>query len=129
MLSSWESASRIAHPFLSEDFLVRERKNISDIYLPKSDTWVVEVEGRVVGFVSLMGNEVGGIFLEPDYHGRKLGKRLMDKASELQGDLEAEVFERNLIGRRFYARYGFEQIAETTHEETGERVLRLRYSR
>jgi len=128
VLSSWESASKIAHPFLKEDFQAQVRKDIPELYLPNADTWVVEVDNQVVGFIALIGNEIGAIFLQPEYHGKKIGKLMMDKAQELHGDLEVEVFEKNSIGRKFYSQCGFELIEETIHDPTGEIVLRLKYS-
>ena len=128
VLSSWENASKIAHPFLKEDFLAQERKSIPELFLPNADTWVVDVDNQVVGFIALIGNEVGAIFLQPEHHGNKMGKLMMDKAQELHGDLEAEVFEKNSIGRNFYAQYGFKLIKEKVHEQTGERILRLKFT-
>ena len=58
VLSVWSAASALAHPFLDENFLERERHDIRNEYLPKADTWVWEADGRVVGFISLLGNEV-----------------------------------------------------------------------
>ena len=49
----------------------------------------------------------------------------MDKAQELHGDLVVDVFEKNTVGRAFYAKYGFELIEDKIHEQTGEKVLRL----
>ena len=63
VLSSWEKATRLAHPFMTEGFLAQERINTAEIYLPNTDTWVMEIDGEVVGFIALMGNEVGAIFV------------------------------------------------------------------
>jgi putative acetyltransferase len=128
VLSSWESATRLAHPFMTDEFLAQERKNTAEMYLPNTDTWVIEIDEEVVGFMALMGNEVGAIFLQPEHHGKGAGQVLMDKARELQGDLEVEVFSENIIGRKFYSKYGFEFLEERLHEPTGQRVLRLRYA-
>lgn len=128
VLMSWEIATRLAHPFMADEFIAQERINTSEIYLPNTDTWVVEFDGSVKGFIALMGNEVGAIFLQPDYHGKGAGKALMDKAQQLHGDLEVEVFKENSIGRKFYSRYGFEYLNEKTHEPTGEQVLRLKFT-
>jgi putative acetyltransferase len=125
VLSSWEGATRLAHPFMTDEFLVQERKNTAEIYLPNTDTWVVEIDKEVVGFMALMGNEVGAIFLQPEHHGKGAGKALMDKARELHGELEVEVFSANSIGREFYSKYGFEFLEEKLHEPTGQQVLRL----
>ncbi len=56
------------------------------------------------------------------------GKALMDKAQELHGDLEVEVFEKNSIGRNFYSQYGFKLVEEKIHEPTGEQLLRLKFT-
>jgi len=127
ILTCWESATRLAHPFLTEEFLNQERYNIPNLYLPNAETWVIEDQAEVIGFIALLGNEVGAIFVKPDFHGTGAGKALMDKARELRGDLEVEVFEANSIGRKFYQRYGFMPLSESTHEATGKRLLRLKY--
>ena len=106
------------------------RKDIPALYLPNADTWVIEDDNqnKVVGFIALIGNEVGAIFLQREHHSKKLGKMMMDIAQQLHGDLEVEVFEKNTIGREFYAQYGFKQIDEMEHEASGEHVLRLKYT-
>ena len=53
---------------------------------------------------------------------------MMEKAQALHGDLEVQVFVNNLIGVEFYLRYGFQLMAEKTHEQTGEQLLRLKFS-
>jgi len=112
VLSSWETATRLAHPFMTDEFIAQERINVAEVYMPNTDTWVVDIDGNVEGFIALMGNEVGAIFLQPEHHGKGVGKALMDKAQELHGDLEVEVFKENAIAREFYSRYGFEQLEE-----------------
>lgn len=126
VLASWESASKLAHPFLSREFIAKERQNIVNIHLPLAETWVAESQGSVVGFIALIGNEVGAIFVEPEHHGKGVGASLMNKAEEIHGDLEVEVFAENSIGRRFYASYGFLPLAEKIHQETGRKLLRLK---
>ncbi len=128
VLSSWEVATRLAHPFMTDEFIAQERINVAEIYIPNTDTWVVEIDGKVEGFIALMGNEVGAIFLQPKYHGKGVGKALMDKAQEIHGDLEVEVFKENSIGRKFYSGYGFNNLEEKLHEPTGQQVLRLKFT-
>ena len=128
LLSAWDNATKVGHPFLKADFIAQERKNIPAIYLPNADTWVVETDNKVVGFIAIHGNEVGALFLQPEFHGRKLGKLMMDKAQQLHGDLEVEVFEKNSTGRAFYQQYGFTLIERKRHADTGEILLRLKFS-
>jgi len=127
LLTSWDKANRLAHPFLSEAFIQQERHNIEHLYLPNADTWVATRHNTVVGFVALIGNEVGGLFVHPENHGNGCGKALMDKASSLHGTLELDVFEANKLGRAFYNRYGFNQGKKSIHQATGQPILRLVY--
>jgi len=126
-MSAWEAASALAHPFVSEDFLSSERRNIPELYLPNADTWVAVVDERVVGFIALIGHEVGGLFLDPEFHGQGIGCALMDKAQSLHGALELKVFKQNFIGRGFYEAYGFTQAEELTCEQSGEVQLMLKF--
>lgn len=126
VLSSWENASRLAHPFLTEDLIAETRKNIPILLLPKADTWVSDNEGIVIGFICLIGNEVAALFVQPEFHGTGTGRALVDKARELHSDLEVDVFEINSIGLQFYLKYGFVPFLEKTHEVTGKKVVRLK---
>lgn len=126
LLEAWYSASQVGHPFLSEDFFKQERINIADIRLPNAETWVYELNGVVVGFIALIENEVGAIFLDPMYHGKGIGRALMDHAKSIREELELDVFKDNVIGRNFYEKYGFKEEYEYLHKETGLMQLRLK---
>ncbi|HSH02886.1 MAG TPA: GNAT family N-acetyltransferase [Anaerolineae bacterium] len=125
VLRAWEEASQVAHSFLSPSFLAEERKSIHNVYLPEVETWVAEVEGEVVGFVSLAGNEVGALFVRPAYHRQGIGGKLLDVAREKYPVLELEVFAANGIGRAFYDKYGFVQSGAYIHGDTGRRMLQM----
>jgi putative acetyltransferase len=103
-----------------------ERRNITNVHLPKAETWVWQSGGRVVGFISLLGNEVGAIFVDPKFQRAGIGRALMDHARELRTELELEVFTDNAMGRAFYAKYGFELMQEKVDDQTGLDVMRLR---
>jgi putative acetyltransferase len=126
LLHVWARASAVAHPFLSQEFLEQERHNIPSVYLPNAETWVWEAGGRVVGFLSLLGNEVGAVFVDPEFHRAGIGRALMERARDLRGELEVEVFEKNPLGRAFYAKLGFQFLRRQIHDPTGFEVLRLR---
>lgn len=126
VLGVWASASTMAHPFLSREFMALERHNIPNVYLPKADTWVWEVDGQVVAFMSLLGNEVGALFVDPEAQRAGIGQALIDRARALRGELHVEVFKDNRLGRAFYAKCGFEVTRRGMHVETGCEVLRLR---
>ena len=125
VVAIWLSASALAHPFLSDAFIKQEEENLRTLYLPNAETWVFEVDGAPVGFVALVGDEIGGLFLDPSHHGKGIGKAMVDHAATLRDQLRVEVFERNAIGRRFYERYGFVEEGSYRHDESGEITLQL----
>ncbi len=129
VLDVWYRASLVAHSFLTEPFFERERHDIAEQWLPIAETIVAEVDSRVVGFLSLIENDVGAIFVEPESQGRGVGRALMDEAAASRPYLELEVFEANSIGRRFYARYGFEAVDRHVNMLVGVPELRLRFER
>ncbi len=129
VLRSWERATRLAHPFMSDEFLATQRKAIREIYIPNTITDVALADREVVGFISVMGNEIGAIFVDPACHGMKIGFRLMNLAAARHDELEVEVFEKNAAGRAFYDRYGFSEISRSEFEPLGETVIRMRYTK
>ena len=91
VIEIWYAASLVATPFLSDEFLAEERKNIRTIWLPKAETWVFEADSILVGFLSLIGNEVGAIFVHPDSQGHGIGRTLMEHAVSLCDSLYLDV--------------------------------------
>jgi putative acetyltransferase len=120
-------ASLLVHPFLNHDFLEQEKINIREIYLPNVKTWVFENEGIVIGFVSLLKNDVMAIFVDLQHHSLGYAKAMMDHAVDEAGDLEVVVFEENSIGRQFYERCGFKFMSKYIHEPTQQMCHRLSY--
>jgi len=121
LVSIWRAASAVGHPFLEDRFLAQEAENLRAVYLPNAETWVAESRGVPVGFIALIGDEIGG-------HGKGIGKAMVDHAVALKGLLCVEVFEKNTIGRRFYDQYGFVETARFRHEATGELMLKMAIS-
>lgn len=128
VVASWRSASALAHPFLTQAFIDREAENVRNVYLALAETWVTEVDGEVVGFIALIEDMVGGLFLDPAHHGQGYGRAMLDKAVAEKGSLQVEVFKENPRGRRFYTAYGFQGTEEFTHELSGQRTIRMTFT-
>lgn len=125
VLGVWHASALVAHPFWAPEVFERERQAIAEQFLPRAETYVFERTGTVVGFISLLGTEVGGLFVTPRHHRAGIGRALMDRARASRDHLELDVFDANVIGRAFYERYGFRVVGRRVDEGTGLRVLRL----
>lgn len=129
LMEAWEKASRAAHSFMDEAFFDKERHNIPNIYLPNAETWVVAVDRKVCGFIAMIGNTIGGLFVGPSFHGKGLGYSLVKEIEKIHGDLLVDVFEDNTLGRQFYSRYGFKLIKRGIWEETGDKLMHMAYNK
>ena len=125
ILKIWYQSSTLAHPFLKLDFVEKVKSDMRNMYIPNSETWVYVNDSEIVGFISMMGNEIGGLFVKPNMLGKGIGTQLVHFISKNHKILEVEVFEKNKIGRAFYDKSGFHLIKEYKNEESGEQVLRL----
>lgn len=128
VLDCWVASTTIAHPFFTEEFIAQERKNIEEIYIPNTLTWVISLNDEINGFITLMGNKVVALFIHPDFQGKGAGRKLLDTVQEIHGDLEVEVFSANEKARDFYSTYGFKYASESFHEPTKQSVLHLTFT-
>jgi putative acetyltransferase len=126
LVEIWEAAALIAHPFLNIEFHEMVKGAMKDMYLPNSDTWVYEENGNIIGFISMMKNEIGGLFVDPNQQSKGTGTSLVNHMKQFHNTLEVEVFEENKIGKPFYEKYGFKVIKEYVMKETNQKVLRMK---
>ncbi|MDE2995491.1 MAG: GNAT family N-acetyltransferase [Bacteroidota bacterium] len=103
----------------------KTRQQIRDVWLPTAETWVFDDGDGVEGFITLIGNEIGGIFVHSYAQGKGIGRSLMDWVALHHEPLLVEVFEENHIGRRFYERYGFRETNRYHHKPTDQSMIRM----
>jgi len=129
LISVWEAASKVGHPFSSNEFINSERLSIPSVYLPNGNTSVAILNSELVGFSISHGNEIGALFVLPKHHGNGVAYALMQEMKNLFATLKVEVFENNKVARYFYQRQGFQLIDQYFHKDANEVMLGLRYSR
>jgi putative acetyltransferase len=94
--------------------------------MPIADTWVVEDDGEVVAFMSLLDDLIGGLFTHPDHQGEGHGRALVEHARHRFAPVFVEVFEANENAMRFYRNRGFVDHERRVDEESGLPQLILR---
>lgn len=127
IMNIWSEASSLAHPFLKAAFVDKVKKDMREIYIPNTETWVYEENEEVIGFISMLDNEIGGLFVMPNKHSKGIGTQLVNVVKQLHNELDVEVFEKNVIGRAFYDKYGFTEIKKYFHTDSNSEMLRLNF--
>lgn len=126
LLDVWYKASKIAHPFLTDEFLSLERTQIQYIYIDETETWIYENGDKLIGFISMIENDVAALFVDPDQQRKNIGNFLLNHIKSTREFLTVDVFKENLIGVNFYKKYGFKSVKEKMHVETGNILLEMK---
>jgi len=57
---------------------------VRDIYLKQAENWVIIHDGKPAGFIGLVGQFIGGLFVDPNIQGKSLGYQLLAHALGLK---------------------------------------------
>ena len=116
--------------FKNEDYYFDEL-NVFDVakeYMEGEEvlgnTYVYD-DGAVKGMIRLHDKEIVKLFVEPQFHSRKIGAQLLAFATEQKGAEWLWVLEKNTRGIAFYERNGFELTGERMLEEGWIPVLKM----
>ncbi|NUS69444.1 MAG: GNAT family N-acetyltransferase, partial [Ensifer adhaerens] len=113
----WFEASITAHAFVGEARLREQRLLIETVYLPKAETWVAIRGGEPAGFVSLLDDFIGGLFVSPRHQGAGIGRLLVSHALQLKGQLRLEVYTANTQANAYYENLGFEDQTRRSEDD------------
>lgn len=125
VLNIWLEASIEAHDFMPADFWKSKLEDMRNIYIPNSETMVMEIDGEVSGFFSLYEDDLAALFVSPEKQGRGLGGQLVAAAKSMRGRLELNVYESNKRAVSFYKKQGFAITGDGQDPHTGHKELRM----
>src|SRR6266516_5945760 len=94
----------------------------------EQDAWVDEEDGRLLGFVSLKGDEGSFLYVAPEAHGRGVGSRLFEQVQRERPDgFWFWAFQKNDRARSFYEHRGSAAVEFTEGEGNEENEPDVRY--
>ena len=118
-LAIWRAASESGHPFLTLADLDADQVLVRDIYLSKAAITLACEGQEPAGFIALIDDFIGGLFVQPARHRQGVGRLLIATASRQAGPLRVEVYAANENALRFYETLGFEQTAVRATDDQG----------
>ena len=99
----------------------------AEVLLPDAQTWVALDDGRIVAVLTLDGDDLDQLYVDPDVAGRGVGSTLVDLAKDLRpGGLALWTFQTNLRAQAFYQAHGFVEVRRTDGEANEERAPDVR---
>ena len=126
LIERWFRSTVEGQSFLSQEFWESVKPLIREVYMPMAETWVAEGDGKILGFISLLDNVIGGLFVDTDQQGKGIGTALIKHAEKIRPQpLSVEVFEKNEKARSFYEKCGFSFGEKKLQDESGEVVYIL----
>lgn len=101
---------------------------LAEQVVPVMEAWVAEDHGRVVAMMVLDDAGIDQLYVEPAWHSRGIGGRLVEIAKRRRpGGLELHTFQVNDRARRFYEHNGFVIAALGDGSANEERQSDMRY--
>lgn len=109
ILEIYDNASRNSEKFLDEGSRNRDREKMEEyIDKPKTETIVVEINAKSIGFASFVDSTLlGGFYINPEFQGVGIGSALIKHIQDGKQKIELAVYKKNWKAARFYKRNGF----------------------
>ncbi len=121
LLEIWLQTVRATHSFISEADIQAMLPHVRE-YLSAEKTafWVVcDDSSKILGFMGLSGNKIESMFLDPAYHRRGIGRKLIQYAQSISDELTVDVNEQNHAACAFYESCGFVVKGRSELDEQG----------
>ncbi len=127
----WCRSVDATHDFLTPAYRA-ELEELVRSFLPEAPLWVAVTEqDQPVAFMLLTAQHMDALFVDPDFRGKGIGKRLVEHALTLAPELTTDVNEQNHQAVAFYKKAGFAVTGRSEKDDLGRPypLLHLRYTR
>ncbi|MBA2938900.1 acetyltransferase [Paenibacillus sp. CGMCC 1.16610] len=122
LVEIWHKAVVHTHTFLTEKDIQFYHDIVKNGALKEVEIWVDMNENtEPAGFIGLDGKKIEMLFVDPKYHGKGIGSRLINHAVKLKGrNLQVDVNEQNEGAYAFYKKIGFDQVGRSELDSSGQ---------
>lgn len=121
VLDLWLRCIMLENPFITENFWQMHYDKAKSEYLDGKDNYVYIVNGKIAGFICITNqNFIKGLFVDPAYRRRGIGRKLLEYAKEQYSMLHIKIYMKNRSIIKFATYMGFVIDGAVMHRETGE---------
>lgn len=115
----WASAVDATHHFLSAEDRLAIGDEVAGFLPHVPMTLAIGTDDRAVGFLIVDGESIEALFIDAAWHGKGIGKALVEHATGTLGARRVEVNEQNAGAHAFYRRMGFIETDRTDTDGQG----------
>jgi putative acetyltransferase len=130
MIAIWRRAVDATHDFLTLADRAALDVEVSAT-LPQAAAWLAtDPDDRAIGFMIVEGTHMQALFIDPDWHGKGVGRSLIDHALSLHDTLTTDVNEQNGAAIGFYETMLFARTGRSEQDDQGRPypLIHLRYA-
>ncbi len=130
VLDLWMRSFTQGHPFIESNFWEKYYSSVKELYVNEKDTYVYIYNDKIVGFISVaVDGTIRGIYVDPEYHNRRIGTKLAKFVQNMYMGLNMEIYKKNRKALDYATYLGFLIVAAYIKEENDEICYRLSWSR
>ncbi len=130
VLDLWMRSFTAGHPFIEDNFWEKYYSSARDLYINEKDTYVYTYNDKVVGFISVaVDGTIRGIYVDPEYHNRRIGTKLAKFVQDMYMGLNMEIYKKNRKALDYATYLGFIIVSANVKEENDEICYKLSWSR
>lgn len=126
LVGVWERSVLATHHFLTPIDFEEIKELVKSIDFNDLDVFCLTFRGKVSGFVGVLERKVEMLFLDPDFFGQGLGKKLLMFALTQLGADKIDVNEQNTKAVEFYQKFGFQTFERSDTDDQGRNYPLLR---
>lgn len=117
VLDIWLKTTIEAHPFIDPSYFLENYQNFQEDHLLKSQSQVYEIDGKIVGFVSIKQDMVvTTINVLKEYRHNGIGEKLMNFLVDKFHQVTVKCYLENSNALAFFHKIGFEAVSNETDE-------------
>jgi len=125
----WLAVSIRSQNFIEKNYWISQKSEMIHKYLPLAETWILENDEKIAGFVSMENNYLDALFIKSEEQRKGYGKALLDHVKENRNFIDLKVYTKNQAAMDFYTREGFVIVNTEANPDTRENEHLMRWNR
>lgn len=128
LMDFWLNNIKKTNDFIDKKYWDSLSVNFRENYLPESETYTYQVEGKITAFISIIEDgTIVSFFVDEPWKNQGIGMQLLERAKSKYKTLDISVYKKNSNATTYFANRGFRVLYEQNDINTGEAEYFMRW--